>query len=71
MDWKTGDKRPRDASTPTTAANRRSDYHVDPVGAKGIGEIHITGSAAAVVNAVFHAPGKRVSDLPITLDKLL
>ncbi len=47
------------------------DDHVNPIGAKGIGEIGITGSAAAVANAVFHATGIRVRDLPITLDKLL
>ncbi len=47
------------------------DDHVNPIGAKGIGEIGITGAAAAVANAVFHATGKRVRDLPITLDKLL
>ena len=47
------------------------DDHVNPLGAKGIGEIGITGAAAAVANAVFHATGKRVRDLPITLDKLL
>ena len=42
-----------------------------PNGARGIGEIGITGAAAAVANAVYHATGKRVRDLPITLDKLL
>jgi len=42
-----------------------------PLGARGIGEIGITGVAAAIANAVFHATGKRVRDLPITLDKLL
>lgn len=42
-----------------------------PLGARGVGEIGITGAAAAVANAVFHATGKRVRDLPITLDKLL
>lgn len=47
------------------------DDHVNPIGAKGIGEIGITGAAAAVANAVFHATGKRVRDLPITPDKLL
>lgn len=47
------------------------DDHISPIGAKGIGEIGITGSAAAIANAVFHATGKRVRDLPITLDKLL
>lgn len=47
------------------------DPHVNPLGAKGIGEIGITGVAAAVANAVYHATGRRVRDLPITLDKLL
>lgn len=42
-----------------------------PLGARGIGEIGITGVAAAVANAVFNATGKRIRDLPITLDKLL
>lgn len=41
-----------------------------PLGARGIGEIGITGVAAAVANAVFNATGKRIRDLPITLDKL-
>jgi xanthine dehydrogenase YagR molybdenum-binding subunit len=47
------------------------DEHVDPIGAKGIGEIGMTGVAAAIANAVYHATGTRVRDLPITLDKLL
>ncbi|GAB2775112.1 xanthine dehydrogenase family protein molybdopterin-binding subunit [Amycolatopsis magusensis] len=42
-----------------------------PLGLVGIGEVSITGVAGAVANAVFHATGKRVRDLPITLDKLL
>lgn len=42
-----------------------------PLGARGIGEIGITGVGAAIANAVFNATGKRVRDLPITLDKLL
>jgi len=42
-----------------------------PLGAHGIGEIGITGVAAAIANAVYHATGKRVTDLPITLDKLM
>jgi xanthine dehydrogenase YagR molybdenum-binding subunit len=42
-----------------------------PAGARGIGEIGITGTAAAVVNAIHNACGIRVRDLPITLDKLL
>jgi len=49
--------------------------HPDPVintlGCRGIGEIGITGVAAAIANAVYHATGKRVRDLPITPDKLL
>jgi xanthine dehydrogenase YagR molybdenum-binding subunit len=47
------------------------DTHVNPLGVKGIGEIGITGAAAAIANATFHATGKRVRDYPITLDKLL
>jgi hypothetical protein len=46
------------------------DSLVSPLGAKGAGEIGITG-AAAIGNAVYHATGKRVRELPITLDKLL
>lgn len=42
-----------------------------PMGAHGIGEIGITGVAAAVANAIYNATGKRVRDLPITLEKLL
>ncbi len=42
----------------------------NPLGIKGIGEIGIVGVAAAIANAVYHATGKRVRDLPITLDKL-
>ncbi|MEV1115910.1 xanthine dehydrogenase family protein molybdopterin-binding subunit [Actinosynnema sp. NPDC049800] len=42
-----------------------------PFGIRGAGEVGITGAAAAVANAVRHATGKRVRDLPITLDKLL
>jgi xanthine dehydrogenase YagR molybdenum-binding subunit len=47
------------------------DTIVNPLGVKGLGEIGIVGVPAAVANAVFHATGKRVRDLPITLDKLL
>jgi xanthine dehydrogenase YagR molybdenum-binding subunit len=47
------------------------DEHINPIGAKGIGEIGITGAAAAVANAIFHATGKRVRNLPITPDTLL
>lgn len=48
-----------------------ADPFVNPLGVKGIGEIGITGMGAAIANAVYHATGKRVRDLPITLDKLL
>jgi len=47
------------------------DPHLNPMGAKGIGEIGIVGTAAAVANAVYHATGIRVRDLPIRPDKLL
>ena len=47
------------------------DYAFNPMGARGMGEIGITGAAAAVANAVYHATGKRVRDLPITIDKLV
>ncbi|MBV9334990.1 MAG: xanthine dehydrogenase family protein molybdopterin-binding subunit [Solirubrobacterales bacterium] len=47
------------------------DPHVNPMGAKGIGEIGIVGTAAAVANAVHHATGVRVRDLPIRPDKLI
>jgi xanthine dehydrogenase YagR molybdenum-binding subunit len=47
------------------------DPHVSPMGAKGIGEVGIVGTAAAIANAVYHATSIRIRDLPITLDKLL
>ena len=47
------------------------DPHVNPIGVKGIGEIGIIGVAPAIANAVYNATGKRVRDLPITIDKLL
>jgi xanthine dehydrogenase YagR molybdenum-binding subunit len=47
------------------------DDIVNPLGIKGLGEIGIVGVAAAVANAVYHATGKRVRDLPITIDKVL
>ncbi len=48
-----------------------NDPYVNELGAKGIGEIGITGVAAAIANAVYHATGKRIRELPLTLDKLL
>jgi xanthine dehydrogenase YagR molybdenum-binding subunit len=47
------------------------DPHLNPMGAKGIGEIGIVGTAAAVANAVHHATGIRIRSLPIRLDKLV
>jgi xanthine dehydrogenase YagR molybdenum-binding subunit len=46
------------------------DEIINPLGIKGLGEIGIVGVAAAIANAIYHATGKRVRDLPITLDKL-
>lgn len=47
------------------------DNEVNPAGAKGIGELANVGTAAAVANAVFHATGRRIRELPITIDKLI
>jgi xanthine dehydrogenase YagR molybdenum-binding subunit len=49
----------------------KPDPHISPMGARGVGEIGITGVGAAIANAIFNATGKRIRDLPITLDKLL
>lgn len=50
---------------------QEDDSIVNPLGVKGLGEIGIIGVAAAIANAIFHATGRRVHSLPITLDKLL
>jgi xanthine dehydrogenase YagR molybdenum-binding subunit len=47
------------------------DDEINPLGVKGVGEIGIVGTAAAIANAIYHTTGKRVRDLPITIDKLL
>ncbi len=47
------------------------DYNFSQHGGRGIGEIGIVGTAAAIANAIYNATGKRVRDLPITLDKLI
>jgi xanthine dehydrogenase YagR molybdenum-binding subunit len=47
------------------------DPHINSLGVRGIGEIGLTGVVAALANAVYHATGVRVRDLPITLDKVL
>jgi xanthine dehydrogenase YagR molybdenum-binding subunit len=47
------------------------DYALDPIGVRGIGEIGTCGVPAAISNAIFHATGKRLRDLPITLENLM
>jgi xanthine dehydrogenase YagR molybdenum-binding subunit len=48
-----------------------ADYNSNPVGSKGVGEIGICGSGAAIANAVFNAAGVRVRSFPIALEKVL
>jgi xanthine dehydrogenase YagR molybdenum-binding subunit len=43
----------------------------NPIGVKGVGEVGLDGIAAAIANAVFHATGRRIRSLPITIDRLL
>lgn len=47
------------------------DYHATLMGGKAVGELGIVGMAAAISNAVYHATGKRIRDLPLSLDKLI
>jgi xanthine dehydrogenase YagR molybdenum-binding subunit len=47
------------------------DGHLNPMGSKGIGEIGTVGTAAAIGNAVHHATGVRLRELPLTPDRLL
>ncbi|RRA47440.1 xanthine dehydrogenase family protein molybdopterin-binding subunit [Acidipila sp. EB88] len=53
------------------AALNIPDKNFEPLGARGVGEIGITGAAAAIANAIYNAVGKRVRELPITPDKLM
>ncbi|SEW54360.1 xanthine dehydrogenase family protein molybdopterin-binding subunit [Chitinophaga arvensicola] len=64
---------PVNADTPPTDVYfiNKKDPYINPMGAKGMGEIALIGFAAAVSNAVYNATGKRVRDLPITPDKVL
>ena len=64
---------PVDADAPHIEAHfiDRPDPRINTLGCRGVGELSITGVAAAIANAVHHATGKRVRDLPITPDKLL
>ncbi len=82
MDPQFGDFANRDLATYHMAANAdvpnievawidEVDRDVNLLGVKGIGEIGIVGTAAAIANAVYNATGVRVRDLPITLEKLL
>ena len=47
------------------------DVKFNPIGSRGIGEIGITGAAAAVANAIYNATGKRIRQYPITPDKIM
>ena len=49
----------------------KPDPEINALGCRGVGELAVTGAAAAIANAVYHATGKRMRDLPITPDKLL
>ncbi|MDB5364794.1 MAG: xanthine dehydrogenase family protein molybdopterin-binding subunit [Rhodospirillales bacterium] len=55
----------------TVAFVEETDPHVNPLGVKGVGEIAVCGAAPAIANAVWHATGKRLRDLPIRLEALL
>jgi xanthine dehydrogenase YagR molybdenum-binding subunit len=48
-----------------------NDPHVNPLGVKGLGEISLVGMAPAIANAIFHATGKRLRELPIRIEHLL
>jgi len=82
MDWRTGravNANLADYHVPVNAdignidvtVVQAMDPYINALGARGVGEIGITGVAAAIANAVYHATGKRLRDLPITPDKLL
>jgi len=61
----------RDIGSIDITALNIPDTKFNPLGARGIGEIGITGVAAAIGNAIFNATGKRIREYPITVDKLL
>jgi xanthine dehydrogenase YagR molybdenum-binding subunit len=60
-----------DVGTIDVSVVEENDPYINALGAKGIGEIGIVGVAAALANAVYHATGKRIRELPITPDKLV
>jgi xanthine dehydrogenase YagR molybdenum-binding subunit len=47
------------------------DTAINPLGVKGIGEIGIVGTSAALANAIYHATGQRLRDLPLRIDSLI
>jgi xanthine dehydrogenase YagR molybdenum-binding subunit len=61
----------RDIGTLDVTALNIPDIKFNPLGARGIGEIGITGAAAAVANAIYNATGKRIREYPITPDKIM
>ncbi|MFD4131346.1 xanthine dehydrogenase family protein molybdopterin-binding subunit [Streptomyces goshikiensis] len=64
---------PTNADVPAIEAHwiDEHDKHLNPMGSKGIGEIGIVGAAAAIGNAVCHATGRRLRELPLTPDRVL
>lgn len=64
---------PVNLDTPQLEAHfvEEDDPHVNPLGVKGLGEIALIGIAPAIANAVFHATGKRVRELPIRIENIL
>lgn len=60
-----------DIGTLEAAFVEENDPHVNPLGVKGLGEIALIGMAPAVANAVYHATGRRVRELPIRIESLL
>jgi xanthine dehydrogenase YagR molybdenum-binding subunit len=64
---------PANADVPALDATfvTAEDTIADPIGVKGLGEVVIVGVPGAIANAVFNATGKRITDLPITIEKML
>ena len=64
---------PTCADTPEIAVEfiEEPDLRFNPLGVRGLGEIGVTGASAALANAVYHATGVRLRELPITVDKLI
>ena len=60
------------AATPRPVRRIATSWRaISPVGVKGLGEIGVVGVPAAIANAVYHATGRRIRSLPITIDRLL